>query len=66
MEIKDYLPKRIRDRVVRVDVDADFVQYRDGSGDSGRKKELYQADYETTTYSTLWNAVCDDKIINVN
>lgn len=24
MEIKDYLPKRIRDRVVRVDVDADF------------------------------------------
>lgn len=44
----------------------DFVQYRDGSGDSGRKKELYKADYETTTYSTLWNAVCDDKIINVN
>ena len=24
MEIKDYLPKRVRDRVVRVDVDADF------------------------------------------
>ena len=24
MEIKDYLPKRIRDRVVRVDVEADF------------------------------------------
>ena len=24
MEIKDYLPKRIRDRVVRVNVDADF------------------------------------------
>ena len=24
MEIKDYLPKRIRDRVVRVDVNADF------------------------------------------
>ena len=24
MEIKDYLPKRIRNRVVRVDVDADF------------------------------------------
>ena len=24
VEIKDYLPKRIRDRVVRVDVDADF------------------------------------------
>lgn len=24
MEIKDYLPKRIRDRVVRVDIDADF------------------------------------------
>ena len=24
MEIKDYLPKRIRDRVVRADVDADF------------------------------------------
>lgn len=24
MEIKDYLPKRIRDRVMRVDVDADF------------------------------------------
>lgn len=24
MGIKDYLPKRIRDRVVRVDVDADF------------------------------------------
>ena len=24
MEIKDYLPKRIRDRVVRVDVDVDF------------------------------------------
>lgn len=24
IEIKDYLPKRIRDRVVRVDVDADF------------------------------------------
>ncbi|RHO99810.1 hypothetical protein DW019_01250 [Clostridium sp. AF37-5] len=24
MEIKNYLPKRIRDRVVRVDVDADF------------------------------------------
>lgn len=24
MKIKDYLPKRIRDRVVRVDVDADF------------------------------------------
>ena len=24
MEIKDYLPKRIRDRVVKVDVDADF------------------------------------------
>ena len=24
MEIKDYLHKRIRDRVVRVDVDADF------------------------------------------
>lgn len=24
MEIKDYLPKRIRDRIVRVDVDADF------------------------------------------
>lgn len=24
MEIKDYLPKRIRDRVVRIDVDADF------------------------------------------
>ena len=25
MEIKNYLPKRIRDRVVRVDVEADFV-----------------------------------------
>ena len=24
MEVKNYLPKRIRDRVVRVDVDADF------------------------------------------
>lgn len=24
MEIKDYLPKRIRDRVVRVDVELDF------------------------------------------
>lgn len=24
MEIKDYLPKRIQDRVVRVDIDADF------------------------------------------
>lgn len=24
MEIKNYLPKRIRDRVVRVDVDSDF------------------------------------------
>ena len=24
MEIKYYLPKRVRDRVVRVDVDADF------------------------------------------
>lgn len=24
MEIKDYLPKRIRDRVVSVDVDVDF------------------------------------------
>ena len=24
MEIKDYLPKRVRDKVVRVDVDADF------------------------------------------
>lgn len=24
MEIKNYLPKRIRDRVVKVDVDADF------------------------------------------
>lgn len=24
MKIKDYLPKRIRDRVVKVDVDADF------------------------------------------
>ena len=24
MEIKNYLPKRIRDRVVRVDVEADF------------------------------------------
>ena len=24
MEIKNYLPKRIRDRVVRVDVDVDF------------------------------------------
>lgn len=24
MEIKDYLPKRIRDKVVRVDVNADF------------------------------------------
>ena len=24
MEIKDYLPKRIRDRVVRVDVESDF------------------------------------------
>lgn len=24
MEIKDYLPKKIRDRIVRVDVDADF------------------------------------------
>lgn len=24
MEIKDYLPKRIRDRVVRVNVDTDF------------------------------------------
>ncbi len=24
MEIKDYLPKKVRDRVVRVDVDADF------------------------------------------
>lgn len=24
VEIKDYLPKRIRDRVIRVDVDADF------------------------------------------
>lgn len=24
MEIKDYLSKRIRDRVVRVDIDADF------------------------------------------
>ena len=24
VEIKDYLPKRVRDKVVRVDVDADF------------------------------------------
>lgn len=24
MEIKDYLPKRIRERVVRVDVESDF------------------------------------------
>lgn len=24
MEIKDYLPKRIRDRVVRVEVESDF------------------------------------------
>ena len=24
MEIKNYLPKRIRDRVVRVDIEADF------------------------------------------
>lgn len=24
MEIKDYLPKKVRDRVVRMDVDADF------------------------------------------
>lgn len=24
MEIKDYLPKRIRNRVIKIDVDADF------------------------------------------
>lgn len=24
MEIKDYLPKRIRDKVVRLDIEADF------------------------------------------
>lgn len=28
MEIKDYLPKRIRDRVVRVDVDFDYNKNR--------------------------------------
>ena len=31
MEIKDYLPKRIRDRVVRVDVDADFYYEKNRS-----------------------------------
>lgn len=28
MEIKDYLPKRIRDRVVRVDADFDYDKNR--------------------------------------
>ena len=53
MEIKDYLPKRIQDRVVRVDIDADFdyeknrsVQHyfvilKDGTGfDATTIKEL--------------------------
>lgn len=31
MEIKDYLPKRIRDKVVRVDVDVDFDYARNRS-----------------------------------
>ena len=56
MEVKDYLPKRIRDRVVRVDVDADFdyeknrsvqhyfVALDDGTGfDATTIKELKEA-----------------------
>lgn len=47
MEIKDYLPKRIRDRVVRVNVDTDFDY----------DKNQYQHYFVTLDDGTEFNAI---------
>lgn len=47
MEIKDYLPKRIRDRVVRVNIDTDFDY----------DKNQYQHYFVTLDDGTEFNAI---------
>ena len=62
VEIKDYLPKRIRDRVVRVDVDADFdynknrsIQHYFITLDDG-------TEFDATTIKEIGRASCRERV----